>query len=242
MKFLTQKKKLLSMIAMICLAAVFCVTAIAALIDMFGQFRNMFATFGFFLLSASALIGSFLGVATAACYAGAAFFQWKQGDHKKILALAGLCSLACLFVNFVYQIIFFIVFDNFQFSTLVSQFFGDVIPFLFAAYLVVFSLMKVKSPAVPIAGAVLIVLLCGSGILGVISSLISYISVFSRHFSWDFVWRIITILFQGGLDIISCAGLLLLVPLAFYSPKEEAAEEVMEEAAAEEVIEEVIAE
>ena len=94
MKFLTEKKKLLSMIAMICLAAVFCVTAITALIDMFGQFRNMFASFGFFLLSASALIGSFLGVATAACYAGAAFFQWKQGDHKKILALAGTGSVS----------------------------------------------------------------------------------------------------------------------------------------------------
>ena len=117
-----------------------------------------------------------------------------------------------------------------------------MIPFLFAAYLVVFSLMKVKSPAVPIAGAVLIVLLCGSGILGVISGLIQYIAAYGRYFSWDFVWRIITILFQCGLDIITCAGLLLLVPLAFYSPKEEAAEEVIEEAAAEEVIEEVIAE
>ena len=220
MKMLMEKKKLFALIAMICFAAVFCTTAIGVLSDTVGRLNYMFNSFGEFLLSASYICASFLGALTIACYAGAAFFQWKKDDHKKILALAGICTMGVLFMGLVYQIIFFIVYDYFRFNILVSLFFGDIMPFLFAAFLIALSLLKIKGPAVPIAGAVLIALLCGSGILGTITSLVNYFSIV-RYFSWDVVWNVVKMLFQGGKEIILCAGLLLLVPMAFYIPKEE---------------------
>ena len=154
----------------------------------------------------------------------------------KILGLGGVISIIALFMGLVSYLVSSIAYDYFTFAIFLTTILDCFLPCLFAAYLIVFSLIKMKGPVVPIIGAVLVVLLCGSSIIGTFSQIISNIIHMFDYFSWGIVWSTIVVIFSNFINLIQNVGLLLLVPVAFYIPKEEevVVAEVIEEAAIEE--------
>lgn len=237
MKFLTEKKKLFALIALICFAITLVSNLFSAGGSIIGSFEYMFDGFGRFLISAISIISSLLALLIPLCYMVAAFFVWKKDNHMKLLAIGGVCVILNMFLAFVSQIISFITYDYFNFGILLTQFFANCLPFVFAAYLIIFSLIKVKGPIVPIAGAALIALMLGSGLLGGAANFVQNIINLFDYFHWRNVWFTITSLFSSGMSLIGSAGLLLLVPAALYIPKEEVTETeeiITEEPAAEE--------
>lgn len=244
MKFLTEKKKLFALIALICFALTFCANLLSAT-RVFGLLGDMFDSFGQFLLTGTSMISIAIGLLASLSYLAAAFFVWKQDNHMKILGIAGVLVIVNMFLSFVSQIISYITYDYFSFGTFlsysVSMVVANAVPFIFAAYLIVFSLIKVKGPVVPIVGAALIALMFGSGLLGGITAFFTGVVNLFDYFSWGMVWGLITNLFQNGANLISIIGMLLLVPMAFYIPKDEKVEETAEEvvAEAEPVVEQV---
>ena len=153
----------------------------------------------------------------------------------KILGLAGVLMVIGLFMSLVSYLFSSIAYDYFAFGIFLTVVLDCFLPCLFAAYLIVFSLMKMKGPVVPIIGAVLVVLLCGSSVIGTLTQTVSNIIHMFDYFSWGIVWNTIVMIFNNFINLIQNVGLLLLVPVAFYIPKdEEAAAEVIEEAAVEE--------
>lgn len=240
MKFLSEKKKLFALIALICFALTFCVNLLSAT-SIFGLLGDMFDSFGQFLLTGVSMISIVIGLLASLSYLAAAFFVWKKDNHMKLLGVAGVLVIINMFLSFVAQIISYITYGYFSFGVLISQsitmIVGNAVPFIFAAYLIIFSLIKVKGPVVPIVGAALIALMFGSGLLGGITSFFTGVVNLFDYFSWGMVWNLITNLFSVGGNLISIIGMLLLVPMAFYIPKDEKVEEI-----AEEVAEEVVAE
>ena len=244
MKFLTEKKKLFALIAMICFALTFCINLFSAT-SIFNSLRFMFNNFGQFLLGSMNIVSVLVGLLVSLCYVAAAFFVWKKNDHMKILGIAGVCVILNLFLGFVVQIISYFTYGYYNFGMIVAQavslLVADILPFIFAAYLIVFSLIKVKGPIAPIVGAALIVLMFGSALVGGVSLFISNIVNLFDYFSWNMVWNLFRNMLSTGGSLISIIGMLLLVPMAFYIPKDEnlAEGEVVADAEAEVVEEEI---
>ena len=236
MKFLTEKKKLFALIAMICLALTLVYNVIAACAGAISSLGSMFYNFRSFLVNFVSLITIGIGLLTVLCYVAGAFLVWKKDDHMKILGLGGVISIIALFMGLVSYLVSSITYDYFTFGIFLTTILDCFLPCLFAAYLIVFSLIKMKGPVVPIIGAVLVVLLCGSSIIGVFSQTISNIIHLFDYFSWGIVWNTIVMIFHNFINLIQNVGLLLLVPVAFYIPKEEevVVAEVIEEAVIEE--------
>ena len=229
MKFLTKKKSTLALIALICFAFNLIYNLIGSIGDIFEAMDNMFDSFGLFLLSANSILSILISLLIPLFYLGCALFVWKKNSHMKLLCFSGLCIIVNIFLTFIGQIISFITFQYFDFNPLVNIFVSNLLPFLFAAYLVIFSLLKVKGPAVPIAGAAFIGLMLVAGVLGGSISFIEDVFNLFDYFSWDLVRGIITNLFDSTINLISQVGLLLLVPAALYIPKENPEEVFIEE-------------
>lgn len=240
MKFLTEKKKLFSLIAMICLAVnMVCIVIYTGAVTL-GTSGGLFDNFKRFIFTGISLSATAIGLLVPVCYTVAAFFVWKKNDHMKILGVAGAISIISMFIAFVGNFASAIAYGYFSFGTLVGQLFSQFLPFVFAAYLIVFSLIKVKGPVVPIAGAVLIVLFCGSELWGAATLVVRNFIHMIQYFSWGIIWNTIVSVIVSGVEMIGNIGLLLLVPAAFYIPKDEEAAvgEVVANAEAE-IVEEI---
>lgn len=231
-KFLEKNKKLLLLISMICLGVALLGNLVSSCIGIFGSFANMFDRFGVFLTRIISISSNLLALLGAACYVGAAFFMWKKNDHMKLLGISGLISVVVMFLGILGYIVSSITYDYFNFGTLVSEFFACILPFVFAAYLVVFSVIKVKGPVIPIVGAALVLLVGGSSLTGNFVAFIRNVVNMFNFFHPSMLISLFINLVTSFVNMASSVGLLLLVPLAFYAPKDDVTEaEIVEEAA-----------
>lgn len=233
MKKLYEKRKVLFLISTICLALAF-VTGLlsngsAVLTTLgIGQGYNAFHSFGSTMMVLVSLLTILLSCLASLCLVLAAFLQWRKDKNAMLLLIFALLQLAVIFLNVVNQILSFLTYKYFDFAQLLGCL--SFLPLVFAAYLILFSIIKTKGPVVPIIGLVLILLMTGSSLLSGCGAILTNIINMFQYFHISMLWNVLRSIVSILIGMVSNIGLLLLVPMAFYTPKEAVAVAPAEEA------------
>ncbi len=232
MNKLYEKRKVLFLISTICLAVAFVVGLLSSgstLLNILGigTGYNIFYSFGSVLMTLVSVLSVLLSCIISLCLVLAAFLQWRKDKNAKLLLIVGVLQILIMFLNLVNQIFSFLTYEYFDFVALLSCF--SFLPFVFAAYLILFSIIKTKGPVIPIIGAVLILLLTGSSLLSGFSHIIYTIVNMFDYFHFRMLLNAVVEIISILVGLVSQIGLLLLVPMAFYIPKNAAAAESVAE-------------
>lgn len=233
MNKLYEKRKVLFLISTICLALAFLVgllsdgSAVLTTLGI-GQGYNVFHSFGSTMIVLVRLLTILLSCLASLCLVLAAFLQWRKDKNAMLLLIFAVLQIAMIFLGVVNQILSFLTYEYFDFAQLLGCL--SFLPLVFAAYLILFSIIKVKGPVIPIIGLVLILLMTGSSLLSgcgvILRNIVSMFEFFHISMLWNVLRSIVSIL----IGMVSNIGLLLLVPMAFYIPKEAVAVAPAEEA------------
>lgn len=226
MNKLYEKRKVLFLISTICLALAFVTgllsngSAVLSTLGI-GYGYNVFHSFGSTVMALVSLLTILLSCLISLCLVLAAFLQWRKDKNAMLLLISAVLQIAVIFLNIVNQVLSFLTYEYFNFAQLLGCL--SFLPLVFAAYLILFSIIKTKGPVVPIIGLVLILLMTGSSLLSGCGAIITNIVSMFEYFHISMLWSVLRNIVSVLIGMVSNIGLLLLVPMAFYIPKEKAA-------------------
>ena len=147
-----------------------------------------------------------------------AFLTWKKGPNKLLFLICSGAMLMQMFVMFIAEIIVTIANSYYSFN-FAGLFLGNMLPFLLAAYMVVFTFLKLDGPIVPIIGAGIAGTALVTQFFSGFGSFISYLVILFKDFDFRNILGVGNVLNSAISSLAFWAGVLLLVPLAFYQPK-----------------------
>ncbi len=164
------------------------------------------------------VLSMFVAVLLFAAFGVTSFFAWKKEPNKLLFLICSGVLLLYLFLTLVVEIILAasIRFYSFRFGAL---FFNGLPYFLLAAYMVVFTFIKMEGPVPAIIGAgisglSIVIYLCTT----FVQFIRSVVNMF-RYFNFNTVLSLFTNSGYNLATLLFWVGVLLLVPLAFYQAK-----------------------